>query len=221
MKVAFVLKGYPRLSETFIAQEIEGLEQRGLDIHLFSLRHPTDTFQHPVHGRIKAPVSYLPEYLHHEPARVFKPLCTAIITCGFWRSLAAFVKDFRRDFSRNRLRRFGQALVLAHELPKNIQHIHAHFLHTPASVVYYAAIIKGLKWTVSAHAKDIWTSPTWELQTKLSHMAWLVTCTKYGAEHLRSISPDPTKVHLSYHGLDFGNFPPKSPELSSRDGSNH
>ena len=50
--VAFILKGYPRLSETFIAQEIAGLEQRGLDMVLVSLRHPTDRHRHPVHAAI-------------------------------------------------------------------------------------------------------------------------------------------------------------------------
>ena len=55
--VAFILKGYPRLSETFIAQEIRALEQRGLDIRIFSMRLPTDPAVHPVHREIKAPVS--------------------------------------------------------------------------------------------------------------------------------------------------------------------
>ena len=39
--IGVILKGYPRLSETFIAQEIEGLEARGLDLLIVSLRHPT------------------------------------------------------------------------------------------------------------------------------------------------------------------------------------
>ena len=65
--VAFVLKGYPRLSETFIAQEILGLMRRGLDIRIVSLRHPTDAHTHPVHDEIarlsKAPVLYLPRLI--------------------------------------------------------------------------------------------------------------------------------------------------------------
>src|SRR5467141_3556800 len=69
-RVAFLLKGYPRLSETFIAQEILALEQRGLEILIVSLRHPTDPTTHPVHRQIRAPVLYLPEYLHDEPQRV-------------------------------------------------------------------------------------------------------------------------------------------------------
>ena len=40
-KIAFVVKGYPRLSETFIAQEILALERRGFDILIVSLRHPS------------------------------------------------------------------------------------------------------------------------------------------------------------------------------------
>src|SRR5712671_6883021 len=69
-RIAFVLKGYPRLSETFIAQEIRALEERGLDIQIVSLRYPTDRARHPVHGQIRAPVLYLPEYLKDEPRRV-------------------------------------------------------------------------------------------------------------------------------------------------------
>ena len=53
-RVAFILKGYPRLSETFIAQEILALERRGFRLQLFSLRHPTDPAVHPIHGEIGA-----------------------------------------------------------------------------------------------------------------------------------------------------------------------
>ena len=75
-RIAVIVKGYPRLSETFIAQEILGLERRGLDIQLVSLRHPTDKTTHPIHQEIAAPVSYLPEYLHDEPGRggVLRPV---------------------------------------------------------------------------------------------------------------------------------------------------
>ena len=76
-RVAFVLKGYPRLSETFIAQEIRALERRGLDILIVSLRHPTDKTVHPVHREIAADRLYLPEYLYQEPlpglARLARP----------------------------------------------------------------------------------------------------------------------------------------------------
>jgi glycosyltransferase involved in cell wall biosynthesis len=115
-----VLKGYPRLSESFIAQEILGLERAGLDLALVALRHPTDTKRHPVHDEIKAPVLYLPEYLHDEPGRVLKALLKCLPRSGFWTALAATARDFLRDRTRNRIRRFGQAIVLAAELPERV-----------------------------------------------------------------------------------------------------
>ena len=70
-KVALILKGWPRLSETFIAQEIAGLEARGIALELWSMRRPTDKARHPVHDRVRGRVTYLPEYLKDEPGRVF------------------------------------------------------------------------------------------------------------------------------------------------------
>ena len=210
--VAFVLKGYPRLSETFIAQEILGLMRRGLDIRIVSLRHPTDAHTHPVHDEIarlsKAPVLYLPEYLHQEPMRVLRGWWRARRMPGYRKALSAFWADLKRDVTRNRIRRFGQALVLAAELPAGTMRLHFHFLHTPASVTRYAAMMHGLPWSGSAHAKDIWTSPEWELREKLTEVDWLVTCTAHGADHLKTLAADPGKVHLQYHGLDLTRFPP-------------
>ena len=173
-RVAFVLKGYPRLSETFVAQEILALEERGLDILIVSLRHPTDRATHPVHAAIRAARLYLPEYLYREPARTWRGWRSARRLPGYRSAWRMWLADLRRDPTPNRVRRFGQALVLAAELPEDVGHLHAHFLHTPASVARYAALICGLGWTVSAHAKDIWTTPDWEKREKLGSAAWAV-----------------------------------------------
>lgn len=212
--IAVVLKGYPRLSETFIAQELRGLERRGFCLRLISLRHPTDRQTHPIHDEIEAPVSYLPEYLHHEPLRALKSLVVVMSRRGFWRALPQWLRDLARDRSRSRLRRFGQACVLAAELPEDVAHLYAHFIHTPAAVTGYASMITGKPWTCSAHAKDIWTSPDWELRQNLTSANWVATCTRVGWQHLRSLAPDPASVHLIYHGLDLSRFPPPS---TSRD----
>jgi glycosyltransferase involved in cell wall biosynthesis len=203
---AFVLKGYPRLSETFIAQEIRALEQRGLSILIVALRRPTERATHPIHREIAAPVIYLPEYLHHAPRQVFAAWRALRRRPGYRAALAAWWRDLRRDRSRNRIRRFGQALVLAHRLPAAIGWLHAHFLHTPASVTRYAGLLTGLPWSVSAHAKDIWTTQEWDKAEKLADCRWLVTCTEAGATHLRALAPRPERVALAYHGLDLERF---------------
>jgi glycosyltransferase involved in cell wall biosynthesis len=218
-RVAFVLKGYPRLSETFIAQEILALERRGLDILIVSLRHPTDRAVHPVHRLIRAALLYLPEYLYQEPRRVWRGWLRSRRCPGYSRARAAWLADLRRDPTPNRIRRFGQAVVLAAELPGEVDHLHAHFLHTPASVARYAALIAGLEWTVSAHAKDIWTLPAWEKRVKLAEAGWAVTCTDAAHAHLGTLAPRPDAVSLCYHGLDLERFYAAPPRPSRNDGS--
>ncbi|MEE8500903.1 MAG: glycosyltransferase family 4 protein [Kiloniellales bacterium] len=205
--IAFILKGYPRLSETFIAQEILALERRGLRLLIYSLRRPADPAIHAIHREIAAPVTYLPEYLKDQPLRVLRGWRRARRMPGYRGARRTFLGDLLRDPTPNRVRRFGQACVLATELPVGITRLHAHFLHTPGSVARYAAQIAGLPWSASAHAKDIWTTPDWELAEKLDDADWVVTCTAAGRARLGALAPNADKVGLVYHGLDLARFP--------------
>lgn len=210
-RLAVVVKGWPRLSETFIAQELVAIEESGLEFDIWSLRHPTDGKTHPLHDRLKAQVRYLPEYLRDEPARVARAMGAAADLPGFDAAATAYAADLGRDDTPNRRRRWGQACVMAHELPPQVAGLYAHFLHTPSSVARYAAILRGLPWSFSAHAKDIWTSPEWELREKLSAAhhgaAFGATCTAFGAAHLQGLADTASRVDLVYHGLDLARFP--------------
>jgi glycosyltransferase involved in cell wall biosynthesis len=218
LRVAFVLKGYPRLSEAFIAQEIAALERRGLDILIVSLRRPTDDRLHAVHREIRAAVHYLPEYLYREPLRVLRAWRAVRKLATYGNAKATWLRDLRRDPTPNRIRRFGQALVLAAELPRDVGRLHAHFLHTPASVARYASILRGLPWSGSAHAKDLWTTPEWEKREKLAACDWLVTCTRANHAHLAALAP-PGRVELVYHGVDLARFPAHRTLRGAADGS--
>jgi glycosyltransferase involved in cell wall biosynthesis len=147
-------------------------------------------------------VTYLPEYLHEAPGRVLAGHARA-----FWRApgrycraLGRWLRDVCRDPTPHRGRRFGQAGVLAAELPAGTAHLHAHFLHTPASVARYAAAMCGLGYSASGHAKDVWTTPEWELREKLAEARFTVTCTAAGHARLSALAPG--RVELVYHGLD-------------------
>jgi glycosyltransferase involved in cell wall biosynthesis len=209
--VGVVVKGYPRLSETFIAQELLGLEARGMRLQIISLRQPYDPATHPIHGEIAAPVSYLPEYLWREPLRVLRSWWATRKLAGYRTARTKFWRDLRRDRTPNRIRRFGQACVLAHERDPNMGFLYAHFLHTPASVTRYAAAMLDVPFAVSAHAKDIWTTPDWEKREKIQDASWLTTCTAHGAEYLRRFADEKSKINLNYHGLDLARFAPSQP----------
>jgi glycosyltransferase involved in cell wall biosynthesis len=215
--IAVILKGWPRLSETFIARELEALEARGLALDLWSLRAPTDTKRHPVHDRVKGRVTYLPEYLRNEPARVLRAWWRMRSTPGYKAGKALLKADWPRDRTRNRIRRFGQALVLAAEMPAETRLLYAHFIHTPGSVARYAAALSGLPFAVSAHARDIWTTPDWDLADKLEAARFVTTCTADGHGRLNQLGRA-SVLTLNRHGLDLKDWPPP-PTRPPRDGS--
>lgn len=221
--LAVIVKGWPRLSETFIAQELLALEQAGQQFDIWSLRFPTDKKTHPLHEKIAAKVRYLPEYLHQEPARVLRAYLKVRKLAGYKQARALWRLDYARDKTRNRIRRFGQACVLAAEMPVETLGLYAHFMHTPSSVTRYAAVMRGLPWAFSAHAKDIWTSPEWEKREKLSAATYGATfgatCTGSGAKHLRDLADTPERMHLIYHGLDLTRFPEPPKRATTPKGS--
>ena len=60
MKVGYVLKRYPRYSETFVVNEILAHEAAGLEVEIFALRPPSDAHFQDIISRVRAPVNYLP-----------------------------------------------------------------------------------------------------------------------------------------------------------------
>lgn len=218
-RICVVLKGWPRISTTFIAQELVGLEQQeGMQLWVAAMRYPVDNRRHKLHDRLQAPVHYLPEYLYREPLRVLRGWWQARRLPGYKTARRTFLADLRRDCTSHRVRRFGQALVLAAEMPADIGLIYAQFIHTPGAVGRYAAQMRALPLAGSAHARDIWTTSHWDKAEKLAEMRFCATCTAPGAVHLRQLADDPAKIHLIYHGLDFSRFPTDPPQRPARDG---
>jgi glycosyltransferase involved in cell wall biosynthesis len=81
--------------------------------------------------------------------------------------------------------------------------------------------LRGIPWSFSAHAKDIWLTPEWEKRAKLSRASWGVTCTRHGHEHLEALAPPGRAgdVGLVYHGLDLSRFPEPAGREDVADGS--
>jgi glycosyltransferase involved in cell wall biosynthesis len=198
-KLAIVVKGFPRLSETFVARELQGLEARGIEFSLYALRKPGGDAA-LVDNKVRAAPQYLPEYLHEAPIGVARAFAAARHLSGFRTAWGAFREDLRDEFARARARRFGQACVLATQMPASVRHIYAHFAHSPTSVARYAAMMRGIGFSISAHAKDIWTAPDWDLKRKLTSAAFVTVCNKAGYARLRGLD-GAAKIELIHHGL--------------------
>ncbi len=209
--LGMILKGYPRISETFISNEILLLEEQGIKLHILSMRQPRETFFHASVGRIKAPVSYLPEtFLTSLPLLLPQNL---ILAAKQPRIYAAAFRMACRRFLRTRksatFKHLFQAGYLVNSLlpGSHITHFHAHFAHSPTSVAFFASLLSGIPFSFTAHAKDIYTTDPVQLREKMAHARFVVTCTEYNRSHLARISDNAAPaVFRIYHGIDVGLF---------------
>lgn len=209
--LGMILKGYPRISETFISNEILLLESLGFTIHLFSMRHPRESFAHKSVERIRAGVDYLPQ----EILAGFFPLLYHNLRAAARqpRRYLAAVRTAGRRFLRTRksatIKHLLQAGYLVDKLlpGRNIVHLHAHFAHSPTSVAMFAAALSGIPFSFTAHAKDIYTSDPRQLREKMALARFVVTCTEYNRRHLLDIGRGGrTPVYRVYHGIDLKLF---------------
>jgi glycosyltransferase involved in cell wall biosynthesis len=205
--LGMILKGYPRISETFISNEILLLEKLGFPIHLFSMRQPRENFTHQSVNRIQAAVDYLPETLLRPLPRLLHYNCRlAAQRPGLYaRALKMAFQRFLRTRKSATIKHLFQAGYLVRRLmpDRHIIHLHAHFAHSPASVAMFASLLSGLPFSFTAHAKDIYTSDPRQLRQKAALAKFVVTCTEYNRRHLMTLcKPGAGGIHRIYHGID-------------------
>jgi glycosyltransferase involved in cell wall biosynthesis len=213
--LGMILKGYPRISETFISNEILLLERLGFKIHIFSMRQPRENFCHETVKKIRAKVDYLPEtllkplpkFLYHNMQLAKKQ--PRLYSEAFRKALVRF----RRTRKSATLKHLFQAGYLVNKfLPASgVKHFHAHFAHSPTSVAMFASFLSGIPFSFTAHAKDIYTSDRRQLREKIGLARFVVTCTEYNRKHLKQVSRGDrfaitTPIHGIYHGIDMELF---------------
>jgi glycosyltransferase involved in cell wall biosynthesis len=215
--VAYLLKRFPRLSETFILHEILELERQGLDLRLFAIMNPGEKIVHADVARVRAPVTYLPA--GWQGILAMRRAHLALVRRGPRRyvGVGAYALQRRRatPFTQRlaTVKHFWRAGWLARELEKaGVTHLHAHFAHGPASMAHLVHLLTGLPYSVTAHAKDIYTSPPDQLALRLRAARFVITCTGYNAQYLAGLigTAAAQRVHRIYHGVDLRKFSPKS-----------
>ncbi len=209
--LGMVLKGYPRISETFISNEIKLLEDHGFPIHIFSMRQPRENFSHTSVKQIQASVDYLPESLLVPlPRFLYHNLKLAKEIPRTYRKVMKFaLKRLAQTRKMATLKHFFQAGYLVHRFLPDcpLVHLHAHFAHSPASVAMFTSKLSGIPFSFTAHAKDIYTSEPERLTEKIRLSRFVITCTEYNKKHLMKLAPSNTSsIHRIYHGIDIDLF---------------
>lgn len=232
-EVGFVLMGFPRLSETFITHEIYQLERLGLRLRLLAVKRGDMDKTHEVVGRIRAPLSYLPEVtslsgtnliawlwrngpryaavharlLRTRPGAYLATLGMAVVMS--WKYRRSRFAAPRKVF----IKEFLQAGHIAWQVIEagTVRHLHGHFCHGATTITWMASVLAGVPFSFTAHAKDIYQAdqnPGDLLRRKLKAARFVATCTGANAAHLAQRFPDCGRVHRVYHGLDTDYFSP-------------
>ncbi len=210
--LGYILKGYPRISETFISNEILLLERMGFTMHLFPMRQPRESFSHASVKEIKARVDYLPTDLFIDFHRLLLPniFLAAKKPRQFKETLRVAAQGVSKGKELATLKHLFQAGYLTNnhlENQKNIVQLHGHFAHSPTSVTMFASLLSGIPFSFTAHAKDIYTSDKEKIRKKIAHAQFVVTCTRHNKEYLQAIAGDcSTPIYCIYHGIDLDLF---------------
>lgn len=207
-RVSYILKRYPRYSETFIVNEIIAHERVGLKIDIFALKHSEDQHFQDILAKVQAPVRYVPT----EGDR-YKSFWSVMKACreslpNFWSSLQG-VSDEDGD-------EVYQAMIIALEATKKgTQHLHAHFASKAATVTRIASRLAGIPYTLTAHAKDIFHEAIIlnRVKANLEGAATVITVSDFNVDYLQRVyGIDKMKIRRIYNGLDLSRFHFLSPK---------
>jgi glycosyltransferase involved in cell wall biosynthesis len=205
--IAYIVKMFPRLSETFIVNEVSELRRRGVDLRVISLLPPVGSHHSREALRLAEATFYLPSASDRAGIRSLLRDHRFLMSRAPRRYLHALWYVARR-FSPSAWKRFLQAGGVARYcLQENVSHVHAGFAHVPASVAFWVQRLTGIPYSFAAHAKDLYLSAPRSLRHKMDAARFVWTCTRANAEYLRSLG-GLTPIHVGYHGVDLDSFAP-------------
>lgn len=212
-RIAYILKMYPRFSETFIVNEILELERQGVEVHIYSLHKPDDGRFHASLARVQAPVVYVPQYPLMEMGRII-----AAHRALFRADRRRYLRTLAFALSRGHyyaLKRFLQAGVIAEHLQrKPVDACHAHFATSATRVAMFVSRLTGLPYSFTAHAKDIYHRDINldTLRSKIRSARFVVTVSEFNRVYLQTLMAAwpgaPGDIRRLYNGIDLTVFRP-------------
>lgn len=206
-RVGYVLKRYPRFSETFVVNEILAHEAAGLEIEIFALRPTVDThFQHAV-ADVRGSVTYLNS--------------NALRAANLWDEIRAYGELNPRLWTVLKQAvgcdalEVHQGIQLARLVEtRGIDHLHAHFATSASAVARIASLLTGVPYSITAHAKDIFHEDVddTQLERKLADASAVITVSNYNLVDLTRRFPNQARqLHRVYNGLPLAQYPYRDP----------
>jgi glycosyltransferase involved in cell wall biosynthesis len=221
-QIGYLLRSYPRLSQTFILNEILALEKIGVSIQIFALTDPHEKVVQMQVDQVQAPVHYLDEDIQTRSLRNMLSENAQVAWLhlkGYLHSLVYIAANSGIDegyTASSRWECFLQAVHLVYllipnerETGKKLDHLHAHFAHDPTLIAYLVHCIAGTPYSFTAHARDLYQVPEKTLTDRIRQASAVITCCRANLDYLNRVAPaQQSKFSLVYHGVNLKDFQP-------------
>ena len=208
-RIAYLLKKFPRLSETFILNELLAQEAHGRELHVFSRRTPDDEPRHPQLASLQAPTENLPDKRELDPWEIL------FLRDDLPEELFARVGRLVRTARTWNHPRFPSLLTEALWLygrtrEMGVRHLHTHFATDSAVTALLLKELGGPSYSITAHAKDIYretVDPTM-LDRLVAGAEFVVTVCDANVEWMHGLISQSSRprVRRLYNGIDLENF---------------
>ncbi len=227
-RLAYVLWKFPRVSETFIVNELFFLRQAapGLQVGLLAVKKGESGTEHPHVAELCKLGVYLPAW--YKPCFVVRVLCEllkgAAVVAQLLRDLARLVRS--QSTFPTKLYAAGQAAYcLAMGLyagwalrEQRVRHVHAHFAESGGLVAFVAAAVAGIPYSLTLHGHDIFFNPNPRLPAFLiRHSCFALTVSEFNRRFLVDRDPGVAdKVRVHHCGIDLVLFRPRAAQAAER-----
>ncbi|MCZ8335147.1 MAG: glycosyltransferase family 4 protein [Rhodobacteraceae bacterium] len=202
LRIGYVVKRFPRFSETFILNELLALEALGITVEVFSLLDPPDE---PRHARLADLKAWVTRLADTQVPAALPETGDAALFAGTGATAAA-----RLIAKADHVAQAARA--------RGLRHLHAHFASDAATVALLAARRAGLTFSMTAHARDIYhhyidpETDAAKRRAKLRAADFTVTVSDFNLRHLQTLCPDAAeRIHRVYNGIDLAAFQPTDP----------
>lgn len=203
--IGYLVKIFPKVSETFILQEVLDLEASGVNLAIYALQRPTDTITHGMAEQVRTSVTYLPDsFLTFRQSPLWAHIRLFLASPQRYLATARFWLHATERPSWSKFLQAGSLAVAL--LDQRIGHLHVHFANAPTSVAELVHRLTGIPYSITCHAKDIFLTPPATLQRKMHHAKFVVTCTEDNRQYLQRLSDNGTPLLRLYHGLNLTRF---------------
>lgn len=223
-RVIYVVRSWPRLSQTFIVNEVLAVERAGLELAIFSLVRSGEPLVQPQVAAVRAGVAYLEDATARGPAHRVVQVLT-LLACSPLRFLRTLLfalthPGLAAGYGEcSTMRCFMHAVEIAVAVRRmratddRVEHLHAHFAHDPALVGMLAARLASLRFSFTAHARDLLQIPARSLIARAADAVAVVTCCEANAGYIASAVPAETRppVEVIHHGIELDRFRPAAP----------